>query len=93
LFKRSRLPSWRTKPHGGEKTVDSNPNEAIYLQQVRALGPESGGEIPALALTAYARDQDRRDALASGFQAYLPKPMEPEQLVAVIADLARTRQG
>jgi CheY-like chemotaxis protein len=48
----------------------------------------SGKPIPAVALTAYAREDDRRRALESGFQAHLPKPVEPQALVAAVAALA-----
>ena len=62
------------------------------LSTVRSLAPTRGGEIPALALTAYAHPQDRERALAAGFLDYLVKPFEPPALVAAIAKLARTRR-
>ena len=49
--------------------------------------------IPAVALTAYAREEDRAQAIAAGFQSHLPKPVEPTELVAVIARLAVRSQG
>ncbi|PSB30260.1 response regulator [Stenomitos frigidus] len=56
------------------------------IQQIRKLPLEKGGQIPAIALTAYAREDDRQRALASGYQQYVTKPLDPEQLVqAVIA--------
>jgi PAS domain S-box-containing protein len=58
------------------------------IRKVRALPPEQGGHTPAAALTAYARREDRVKALAAGYQAHLPKPVEPEELVAVVASLA-----
>jgi CheY-like chemotaxis protein len=58
------------------------------IRKVRALPPERGGRIPALALTAYARVEDRLDVLASGFQAHIPKPIEAAELVAVVATAA-----
>jgi PAS domain S-box-containing protein len=61
----------------------------VLMQKVRALGhhnPVSG--VPAIALTAYARSEDRRRALASGFQMHVSKPIEPCRLVAAIAQLA-----
>jgi len=63
------------------------------LSTVRSLAPTRGGEIPALALTAYAHPQDRERALAAGFLDYLVKPFEPPALVAAIAKLARTRRA
>src|SRR5947207_10165391 len=60
------------------------------LSTVRSLAPTRGGEIPALALTAYAHPQDRERALAAGFLDYIAKPFEPPALVAAIAKLART---
>ncbi|HEY9858235.1 MAG TPA: ATP-binding protein [Candidatus Obscuribacterales bacterium] len=66
------------------------PDEDGYslLRQVRALKPENGGKIPAIALTAYARTQDRTAALLAGFQSHIAKPVEPAELIAVIANLA-----
>jgi signal transduction histidine kinase/CheY-like chemotaxis protein len=66
------------------------PNEDGYhlISRVRALGPEEGGNTPAAALTAYARVEDRTRALRAGFQQHLPKPVEPAELVAVVANLA-----
>jgi signal transduction histidine kinase len=59
------------------------------IRRVRGLVTKAAA-IPAIALTAYARDEDRRLALAAGFQAYLAKPVEPEALVRMVADLAST---
>ena len=69
------------------------PDEDGYdlIEKVRRLGPESGGDIPAAALTAYARVEDRIHALAAGFHMYLQKPVEPDELVAVVAKLKRLR--
>jgi len=66
------------------------PDEDGYalIGKLRALGPERGGGIPAVALTAYARSEDRMRALASGFQVHVPKPIESGELVVVIASLA-----
>lgn len=58
------------------------------IRQIRALSPEQGGQIPAAALTAYTRESDRLQALACGFQMHVPKPIEPIQLLAVVARLA-----
>jgi PAS domain S-box-containing protein len=66
------------------------PDEDGYalIGKLRALGPERGGDIPAVALTAYARSEDRMRALASGFQMHVPKPIEAGELIVVIASLA-----
>jgi PAS domain S-box-containing protein len=66
------------------------PGEDGYslIRQVRALSPAQGGQTPAAALTAYARLEDRMRVLRSGFQIHLPKPIEPAELVAVVANLA-----
>jgi CheY-like chemotaxis protein len=66
------------------------PDEDGYalIGKLRALGPERGGGVPAVALTAYARSEDRMRAMASGFQMHVPKPIEAGELVVVIASLA-----
>ena len=65
------------------------PEEDGYalIEKVRLLSAEEGGGIPAVALTAYARVEDRVRALKTGFQAHLPKPIEPVELAAVVASL------
>ncbi|HZS04030.1 MAG TPA: ATP-binding protein [Blastocatellia bacterium] len=65
------------------------PGEDGYdlIRKVRALGPEHGGGIPALALTAYARGVDRARAISAGFQVHLAKPVDPSDLSAVVAGL------
>jgi len=66
------------------------PNEDGYtlIEKVRLLSDAEGGRTPAIALTAYARVEDRIRALKAGFQAHLPKPVEPVELAAVVASLA-----
>jgi PAS domain S-box-containing protein len=66
------------------------PGEDGYslIAKVRALPAERGGRTPAAALTAYARVEDRLRVLRSGFQIHLPKPVEPVELVTVVASLA-----
>ena len=59
------------------------------IRKVRALPPEKGGNIPAVALTAYAGPVDRRRALLA-FHVHLAKPVEPDELLAVIGRLGRT---
>jgi PAS domain S-box-containing protein len=57
------------------------------IRQVRSLPPERGGNIPAVALSAYTRDTDRRRALAAGFHFYLSKPVSPSELIAGLATM------
>lgn len=57
------------------------------IRQVRALPPQQGGQIPAIALTAYAGDFNLKQALAAGFQRHLAKPVEPNELVEAIVTL------
>ena len=57
------------------------------IEQIRALELNQAKTIPAVAITAYAREEDRRRALAAGYQSYLPKPIEPAELIAVVAEL------
>lgn len=59
------------------------------IQQIRSLPPEAGGQIPAIALTAYARDVDYQQAIASGYQQHVTKPLEPERLVRAVWSLVR----
>ncbi len=58
------------------------------IRQIRSLPSEQGGRIPAVALTAYARAEDRTQALLAGFQLHVPKPVNPAELAAVVANLA-----
>ena len=58
------------------------------IRQVRALPHSEGGSVPAAALTAYATGEDRLKALTSGFQIHVAKPVEPLELIAVVASLA-----
>ncbi len=66
------------------------PGEDGYslIRKIRERSPERGGNVPAAALTAYARTEDRVRALSSGFQTHLAKPIDPAELVATIAALA-----
>ncbi|HEX3561065.1 MAG TPA: PAS domain S-box protein [Pyrinomonadaceae bacterium] len=67
------------------------PGEDGYelIKKIRARPPERGGEVPAIALTAYARTEDRLRALRSGYQMHVTKPVELSELVAVVASLVR----
>ena len=57
------------------------------IRKVRALGKDKGGDTPAVALTAYARSEDRVRALRHGFQMHVAKPVEAAELVMVVASL------
>jgi CheY-like chemotaxis protein len=58
------------------------------IQQIRQSEAEHGGFLPAVALTGYARAEDRARVLAAGFQAHIAKPVEPAELTAAIATIA-----
>jgi PAS domain S-box-containing protein len=70
------------------------PGEDGYslIRSIRSLPAAEGGRVPALALTAYTRKDDRIRSLAAGFQMHLSKPAEPMELLAVVLSLAN-RQG
>ena len=59
-----------------------------FIGKVRSLPREKGGDIPAAALSAYARDEDRMQALAAGYQMHIAKPIGASQLVTMVAKLA-----
>jgi hypothetical protein len=66
------------------------PGEDGYslINKVRSLPSERGGQTPAAAFTAYAREEDRNRALAAGYQMHVAKPVSSSQLAAMIAHLA-----
>ena len=66
------------------------PEEDGYslIRKVRSSEGQSGARIPAVALTAYARAEDRVRALSAGFQVHVPKPVDPVELIVVVASLA-----
>ena len=59
-------------------------NGYLLLRQVRALPPDRGGLVPAIALTAYAGEIDYQQAMAAGFQRHIAKPLDPGKLVQAI---------
>ncbi|MBD2677285.1 PAS domain S-box protein [Nostoc paludosum FACHB-159] len=61
------------------------------IQKIRTLPPQQGGQIKAIALTAYARVDDCQQALKSGFQQHVTKPLEPEKLVQAVFALTQTK--
>ena len=58
-----------------------------FVKRVKAWARETGDWVPAVALTAYARAEDRMKALAAGFHMHVPKPVEPAELITVILNL------
>jgi PAS domain S-box-containing protein len=67
------------------------PGEDGYelIRRIRQLPSQAAGKVPAIALTAYARVEDRMQALRAGYQMHVPKPVDLAELVAVVASLAR----
>jgi signal transduction histidine kinase/ActR/RegA family two-component response regulator len=59
-----------------------------FIRRIRALPPESGGRLPAAALTAYASVADRMKVLAAGFNIHVAKPVQPVELALVVSSLA-----
>jgi CheY-like chemotaxis protein len=66
------------------------PGEDGYslIRRIRALPADRGARLPAVALTAYVKADDRRKALEAGFQTHVSKPVDPDELALVIAGLA-----
>jgi signal transduction histidine kinase/ActR/RegA family two-component response regulator len=66
------------------------PGEDGYslIRKIRALGPSQGGRTPAVALTAYGRTHDRVLSLTAGYNMHVPKPVDPGELIAIIASMA-----
>ena len=58
------------------------------IRQLRVLEESQESALPAVALTAYARSEDRTKSIRSGFQNHLSKPVEPAELLAVVSSLA-----
>jgi CheY-like chemotaxis protein len=83
----------REKPHLLVSDI-AMPEEDGYelLRTIRALPPERGGRIPAIALTAHSLVQDRLQSLRAGFQSHVPKPVVPEELVEVVASIIHLRR-
>jgi signal transduction histidine kinase/DNA-binding response OmpR family regulator len=71
------------------------PGEDGYslIKKVRQIDRQRYGQIPAVALTAYASPEDRIRILSAGFQMHVAKPVEPEELVTLIANIAGRHQG
>ena len=63
------------------------------IQKVRALPEAAGGSIPALALSGYVQAEDRHRAVSAGYTRHLAKPVDPVELVSLIAELVQTQRG
>jgi CheY-like chemotaxis protein len=61
------------------------------IRRIRALPSERSARIPAVAVTAFARTEDRARALREGFQLHLPKPVDRQELIDVLRAVTRTR--
>jgi CheY-like chemotaxis protein len=70
------------------------PDEDGYalIRKVRRLGGRRGEQIPAIALTAYAREEDRMRAFREGYQMHLAKPVDPTQLTTIVASFTGRSQ-
>jgi CheY-like chemotaxis protein len=68
------------------------PNEDGYtlIRKIRTLQPDIYGKLPAIALTAYGDREYRNTALEAGFQMHVSKPVDPSELVAIVANLANS---
>jgi CheY-like chemotaxis protein len=62
----------------------------MLIQEIRSMPAEQGSQVPAIALTAYAGDIDRQQAIAAGFQHHISKPVEPEKLIKAIVNLTKS---
>jgi PAS domain S-box-containing protein len=78
-----------TQPHVLLSDIEMPVEDGYELiRKVRALEPERGGAVPAIALTAYGRVDDRLKSLSSGYQLHISKPVGPDELAALVASLA-----
>jgi CheY-like chemotaxis protein len=60
-----------------------------FIRKIRTMSPEQGGNIPAIALTAYAGETDKQQVLAAGFTKHVAKPVVADELIALIAELVK----
>jgi PAS domain S-box-containing protein len=63
------------------------------IRLIRNMPPEKGGNIPAIALTSYASEHDQKQVLAAGFQKHVAKPVAPNELLTLIADLMQQQRN
>ena len=59
-----------------------------FLRRVRGQGAGKGGKIPAIALTAFARSEDRTRAMLAGYQVHISKPVSSSELIAAVASVS-----
>ena len=81
------LPRWRPDVLVSDIGMPGDDGYAL-IRKIRALPPDEGGNVRALALTAYARSEDRIRALEAGFQTHVSKPVDPLELTALLDALA-----
>ena len=74
---------------GAKAGVANGHSGRLLLKRIRALPADAGGSTPVAAVTAYASEQDRAKALASGFATHISKPFDPVDLVTLAARYAR----
>lgn len=63
----------------------------MLIEKVRALPRDKGGQVKAIALTAYAQEADRQRVLTAGFQCHLTKPVDPDVLVSTVGEIIRNQ--
>jgi two-component system CheB/CheR fusion protein len=63
-----------------------------FIRKLRALGPPRGGDVPALALTALATEEDRRASLNAGYQLHVTKPVDVDRLIGAIGEVLALRK-
>jgi CheY-like chemotaxis protein len=88
----------RVRIHGADVVVSDigmpDADGFALVKRLRSLSAEQGGRTPAIALTAYARPEDREQAFAAGFQRHISKPVDLDALALAVAELAlTTREG
>jgi PAS domain S-box-containing protein len=81
------IPQWRPDVLVSDIEMPGEDGYAL-IRRVRALDRSSGGGIPAVALTAYGRMEDRLRAIAAGYSMHVPKPVDPAELTTIVASLA-----
>lgn len=78
----------RSRPHVVFSDIAMPEHDGFDLiRRLRELPPEAGGSVPAVALTAYAREEDRVRTLSAGFDMHLAKPVEPDDLISAASHL------
>jgi hypothetical protein len=81
------IPSWRPDVLISDIEMPGDDGYAL-IRKVRALDRSRGGGIPAIALTAYGRMDDRIRAISAGYSMHIPKPVDPAELTTIVASLA-----